>query len=307
MSSQLWQGSLGGNFSDCPNGTQWVWDVFSECAQDSRDIASVVLGLVSIVCFAASSFPQYYQACKTGIMDQALSIYFLLGWLGGDSLNLIGSFLADQLPLQVYTAIYYVLADLLMLSFYLYYKIKNQSRGFSAPINAIFAFAFVGTVSATSLLGRPASPVWESTLTFKGRTLLFATVDKSGWEPFTKKEIIGFSIGSLSSLLYLVSRVPQIYTNFRRKSTKGISYSLFALVMLGNALYGMSVLLKNPDPGQSEGNYVLHHVPWLIGSLGVLSLDVVISFQFLAYRKKSPRNLEEREALLDKQDESLES
>lgn len=44
---------------------------------------------------------QFYQACKTGIMDQALSIYFLLGWLGGDLLNLIGSFLADQLPLQV--------------------------------------------------------------------------------------------------------------------------------------------------------------------------------------------------------------
>lgn len=46
---------------------------------------------------------QFYQACKTGIMDRALSIYFLLGWLGGDLLNLIGSFLADQLPLQVLT------------------------------------------------------------------------------------------------------------------------------------------------------------------------------------------------------------
>lgn len=38
-------------------------------------------------------------------MDQALSIYFLLGWLGGDLLNLIGSFLADQLPLQVLTEV----------------------------------------------------------------------------------------------------------------------------------------------------------------------------------------------------------
>lgn len=34
-------------------------------------------------------------------MDQALSLWFLLGWIGGDSCNLIGSFLADQLPLQV--------------------------------------------------------------------------------------------------------------------------------------------------------------------------------------------------------------
>lgn len=48
--------------------------------------------------------------------------------------------------------------------------------------------------------------------------------------------------------------------------------------MLGNLLYGASVLLKNPEPGQSEGDYVLHHLPWLIGSLGVLSLDVVVSF-----------------------------
>lgn len=34
-------------------------------------------------------------------MDSALSVWFLLLWLGGDSCNLIGSFLADQLPLQV--------------------------------------------------------------------------------------------------------------------------------------------------------------------------------------------------------------
>lgn len=34
-------------------------------------------------------------------MDRAISIWFLLLWLGGDTCNLVGSFLADQLPLQV--------------------------------------------------------------------------------------------------------------------------------------------------------------------------------------------------------------
>lgn len=33
---------------------------------------------------------------------------------------------------------------------------------------------------------------------------------------FTSREIIGFSIGSVSSMLYLCSRLPQIYTNVRR-------------------------------------------------------------------------------------------
>ncbi|XP_061458164.1 lysosomal amino acid transporter 1 homolog isoform X2 [Rhineura floridana] len=265
------------------------------------------VGPVCELCGPVAS--QYYLACKTGIMDQALSVYFLLGWLGGDSLNLIGSFLADQLPLQVYTAIYYVLADLLMISFYLYYKIKNQNRSFSASINTIFVFLFVGTVSVTSFLGGPTSRLGDGTSAFKGRTLLSSAEDQpwSGWEPFTKREIVGFVVGSISSLLYLLSRVPQIYTNFKRKSTSGISYSLFALVMLGNTLYGVSVLLKNPDPGQAEGSYVIHHLPWLIGSLGVLSLDIVISFQFLAYRQRRLPPLEERDALLGKEDEPLDS
>lgn len=33
------------------------------------------------------------------------------------------------------------------------------------------------------------------------------------FQPFTRSEIIGFTIGSISSVLYLCSRVPQIYTN----------------------------------------------------------------------------------------------
>ncbi|KFU88226.1 PQ-loop repeat-containing protein 2, partial [Chaetura pelagica] len=271
-----------GNVSDCPNGSRWVMDLFNECAQDGWDITSVILGLVSIFCFAAASFPQFYQACKTGIMDRALSIYFLLGWLGGDLLNLIGSFLADQLPLQVYTAVYYVLADLLMLSLYCYYKVKNQAGGLSAPINAAFAFLSLGTVSTVSFLGRDAATAQDLVM-FKGRSLLSTHMDGLG-----SKEVVGFTIGSISSVLYLGSRLPQIYTNYKRKSTTGVSYSLFALVMLGNLLYGLSVLLKNPEAGQGEGALT----------------SAQISFQFLAYRGGRPSTHEERDALLGEQGDS---
>lgn len=65
---------------------------------------------------------------------------------------------------------------------------------------------------------------------------------------------------------------------FKRKSTEGVSYFLFALVILGNTTYGLSVLLKNPDDGQGERSYMIHHLPWLIGSLGTLSLDLMVSF-----------------------------
>ncbi|XP_072863865.1 lysosomal amino acid transporter 1 homolog isoform X5 [Chlorocebus sabaeus] len=257
-------------------------------------------------------------------MDQALSLWFLLGWIGGDSCNLIGSFLADQLPLQSYTAVYYVMADLVMLTLYFYYKFRKlpspwarsagtapapplcpalglelgkrgqvtqaasapafrrSRRQVSAPINSMLLF-LMGTACATPLLSA-AGPVAAPREGFRGRALLSV---EPGSKPFTRQEIIGFVIGSVSSVLYLLSRLPQIRTNFLRKSTQGISYSLFALVMLGNTLYGLSVLLKNPEEGQSEGSYLLHHLPWLVGSLGVLLLDTIISIQFLVYRRSA--------------------
>ncbi|XP_053705203.1 lysosomal amino acid transporter 1 homolog [Synchiropus splendidus] len=289
MSSSLqhfFGGTSDGNFTTlCPNGSRWVWDGLGECAVDGRDMASVYLGLFSILCFMVSSLPQYYSSCKTGNMDSALSIWFLLLWLGGDSCNLVGSFLADQLPLQTYTAVYYVLADLLMLAMYFYYKLRNQLNRRTTTLNVVGAICVLGV---TGTLTFPAlgshQEVYSSTL--RGRALLSI-------KPFTSKEIIGFSIGSISSLLYLSSRLPQMYTNFKRKSTEGVSYFLFALIIVGNTTYGLSVLLKNPEDGHSEQSYLVHHLPWLIGSLGTLTLDLIISIQFLAYRKPSHKGTDE--------------
>lgn len=303
MSDGVFKLGKDGNFSSlCPNGSVWVWDGLGECTQDARDMASVILGLLSIVCFMVSSLPQYYSSCKTGNMDSALSIWFLLLWLGGDSCNLVGSFLADQLPLQTYTAVYYVLADLLMLSLYLYYKLKNKgarSRD-GALLNTVSVLCVMGISS--SILGFSHLALDDQMATgFKGRALLAIEENNSSVQPFTTKEIVGFTIGSVSSVLYLCSRLPQIYTNFRRKSTEGVSFFLFALVILGNTTYGISVLLKNPDRGQGETSYIVHHLPWLVGSLGTLSLDLIISVQFMTYGKSSQHSAgidEEAAALL---------
>lgn len=277
------------NFTSlCPNGTKWVWDILKECADDARDMASIYLGLLSILCFMVSSFPQYYQSCKTGNMDSALSIWFLLLWLGGDSCNLVGSYLANQLPLQTYTAVYYVSADLLMLAMYVYYKSKNRRQDQRTLVHVVGMACVIGF--SGSLFSIPGVDTKQEVSLFRSRALLSVS-DNNLVQAFTTKEIIGFTIGSISSVLYLCSRLPQMYTNFKRKSTEGVSYFLFALVILGNTTYGLSVLLKNPDGGQGESSYMIHHLPWLIGSLGTLSLDIIISIQFFIYRKRPSQQL----------------
>ncbi|NXK51105.1 LAAT1 protein, partial [Chauna torquata] len=61
------------------------------------------------------------------------------------------------------------------------------------------------------------------------------------------------------------------------RSTEGTSYLLFALAMLGNCTYGLSLVLKMPATESSRALYFLHHLPWLIGSFGVLFLDIFVS------------------------------
>ncbi|XP_029974217.1 lysosomal amino acid transporter 1 homolog isoform X2 [Salarias fasciatus] len=227
-------------------------------------------------------------------MDSALSIWFLLLWLGGDSCNLVGSFLADQLPLQTYTAIYYVFADLLMLAMYTYYKIKNRVAESRRVLHVAGVACILSCTAGLIQLPWAGSQQEAFYPEFRSRSLLSVSEGSSA-KAFTPKEIIGFSIGSVSSVLYLCSRLPQMYTNFKRKSTEGVSYFLFALVILGNTTYGLSVLLKNPDQGQAESSYLVHHLPWLIGSLGTLTLDLIISVQFIIYRKSPAEQVDSDE------------
>ncbi|CAI9596157.1 unnamed protein product, partial [Staurois parvus] len=98
-------------------------------------------------------------------------------------------------------------------------------------------------------------------------------------------EMSGFICGYVSSVFYLGSRFPQLYKNFQRKSTEGTSYMLFVLAMLGNFTYGLSLVLKLPAVRHNKNQYVIHHLPWLIGSFGVLVLDFFMTAQFIVYRK----------------------
>ncbi|OCT71078.1 hypothetical protein XELAEV_18037987mg [Xenopus laevis] len=188
-----------------------------------------------------------------------------------------------------YTSAYYIFADLIMLCFYFYFKCRNQSPSMYAPINAVCGLAFLGSVATFSLLQEAGPMPMNSAEAFHSRHLL----STNGEEEYSVKNKIGFACGLLSTLSYLLSRLPQIYTNFKRKSTEGLAPTLFLLVILGNLTYGASLLLKNPDSGQSEGSYVVRHLPWLTGSLGAVFLDLIILGQFFNYRGRLNDPLEQ--------------
>lgn len=114
----------------------------------------------------------------------------------------------------------------------------------------------------------------------------------------TNLEIAGTIISWTSTVLYLGSRLPQLFKNWRRKSTAGLSPHLFIAAFCGNLFYS-SALFTNPCAWQDFGAYggggwvgkdgsnrsewVLAALPFFLGAFGVLGMDACVGIQFLLY------------------------
>ncbi|XP_037632363.1 lysosomal amino acid transporter 1 homolog [Sebastes umbrosus] len=258
----------------CVNGTPWILYLLEECVDNVWEYCSVVIGLISMFCFLLSTLPQVYEAYRNGKVEEAMSFGFLFFLFSGDLTSFAGCYLTSQLPIQMVTVVFYIFTDLILISQFLYYKIKNSSSR-KSPVLKWLCFMWCGAATLV-LLALPKLIVDNS-----------ATLDTQS--PTTSKsvEITGYICGYLASIFYLSSRFPQLYKNFQRQSTEGTSYLLFALAMMGNGTYGLSVIVVLPALKGSKQTFIIKHLAWLIGSLGVLILDFFVTAQFIMYRKNN--------------------
>jgi hypothetical protein len=117
---------------------------------------------------------------------------------------------------------------------------------------------------------------------------------------FTPRDLGGL-LSWLSTILYLTSRLPQLFLNFRRRSTSGLAISLFIAAFFGNLFYSVSLLLNPlghsdyPPYGGSgiagpDGNNCIdwwaRTLPFFLGAAGVLSLDGAVAWQFVMWGER---------------------
>lgn len=93
----------------------------------------------------------------------------------------------------------------------------------------------------------------------------------------------------ISNLVFVISRLPQMYEAWLTKSVAGISAMMYITLIIGNVFSGSSILIKNiidQDPlwkmlaGSSAAIF--------IGTFGPVSLDIVYLYQMWLYRRKHP-------------------
>ncbi|EXJ65977.1 uncharacterized protein A1O5_10953 [Cladophialophora psammophila CBS 110553] len=127
----------------------------------------------------------------------------------------------------------------------------------------------------------------------------------------TPLEITGTILSWCSTFLYLGSRLPQLYKNWRRQSTAGLSPLLFIAAFCGNFFYSAS-LITNPNAWSdyepyghhgwvdADGNqrwaWVARAAPFFLGAAGVLMMDALMGVQFIMYGEREDRIVKVRDS-----------
>ncbi len=85
------------------------------------EAVSGICGSVSIACWVVVFSPQIIENFRRGSAD-GLSLQFLIIWLAGDVFNILGAVLQGVLPTMIILAVYYTLADIVLLGQCFYYR-----------------------------------------------------------------------------------------------------------------------------------------------------------------------------------------
>jgi len=230
---------------------------------------------------------------------------------------MIGAWIEGLLPTMIILAGYYCLCDIALIWQYYYYRKYHDyfhpPAARPASINANPAATestplLNGNTAATATIReKPRSPTLGEEIGKCFAGLAFTTIagiaswyitailgwpDQSSLTALSEKgwRWDGQIAGWASALLYLSSRIPQIFKN-RETKCEGLSLALFVFAVVGNVTYVASILIKD-----ISRDYVIENLSWLIGSSGTVFLDFVVLGQFIVYREERERLVREREA-----------
>jgi uncharacterized protein with PQ loop repeat len=153
---------------------------------------------------------------------------------------------------------------------------SNATLSLTLPVHVI---ATLGMLAVSCMAGPTGSTM----------TLLDVGIASAGGaappaadlEPWVRWVAMGCGYGS--ALLYIGSRVPQIYKNYQAKSCEGLSIWLFFFAVLGNSLYVLSAYFDYLD--NEDAQKLVNNIPYLLGSGGTLLFDFTIFSQFFWYHR----------------------
>ena len=215
-------------------------------SSESAELLSFAFSIISVFFYSIVYIPQFYSIYKNK-SSKGVSIWMILTFCLADGLSLVGTILLGLTFSLVVMGWYHCIVGISMLLAVFFYK-RNRSI-----YEYTFVFGFVFTAVITYVLVQ----VFLSSTTY---------------------EIPGSIVGWFSTSMYIIGRLPQIYLNYKRKSTEGLSILMFLFSILGNVFYLVCILTFSVEP-----EYIFYNMPWIILVVVTVSLDFFVMYQWKLY------------------------
>lgn len=288
-----------------------------------RVVLSGISSSTSLACWIVILLPQLIEQWKLK-SSEGISAGFIAIWFLGDVSNLIGSLWAGLLPGVILLALWFCVADGLLISSYLYYRPGTFGTGGIGGAHKHRSSSVASDPTQPLLDRRNSASRRKSSLRPRRDSLtsiviapqssgtvltqyvlpllfvfaagvagfLFSSKEENTPEPIKDEVGLGPQIlGYFSAILYLGARLPQIYQNHQKRSVYGLSLLFFIFSMMANITYSGGILFYRTD-----AKYIKMYLPWLIGSLGTIFEDLIILLQFYLY---GGENKEDESAILE--------
>lgn len=219
---------------------------------------SLVFTVLNMSLWTGIMFPQIHKNYKLK-SSAAISYLLVFFWFVGSILSIVSAYLKNSSRSIVYIGIHHLVMNFIIMAQLLYYRIKKRTY-------ITYNEGIVTSVSVVFLI------------------TLFAI---SGLTYDINDKILPEIIAWLSLFVYTVSRIPQIYLNWRRKSVHGLSYISFICIALTNICFAASILAHVLDKKLST--VVSKNLQWIIGVVLTCVSDVAILYQFRVYKHSRSR------------------
>ncbi|KTW31191.1 uncharacterized protein T551_01264 [Pneumocystis jirovecii RU7] len=254
---------------------------------------SGIFGSISLASWIITVYPQLIENYRRKSGD-SISLPFLFLWLVGDIFGLIGyvkNCVGEVLNGrkismgEAYT--YYYCYPVLYYKHRYHLRNNVQEKVFkgTTPLQVflsmliVIVFGVLGWI-ITVAIGGVKKPDTQTP-----NSVGFLVFGYIGAFLYCKLLIGNHMYLFLTDWYIVFARIPQIKKNFESKSTEGLSLLFFVFTLLGNITYAISILLIDVSR-----KYIMMNLPWLLGSLGTLSMDILIFFQFMIYKRKENGN-----------------
>lgn len=234
---------------------------------DFIEFLSFSFGFFCIFLWSIVLVPQFITTYKTK-SSNAISFSMIMLIFIGDSFSTISASKIATNPIIFYTGIFYIVFDIIFILQWLYYNYKSYNS--YEHLNNSF-WQNYPWIQNTQL--KYNEFYFKITVFLFLFCLLFIS-------PFFINNTIAILFSWLSVISYFSSRIPQIFLNYKRQSTNGLSIYTFILIFFANICFFCSIIIKS----NFDDSYLFQHAPWLIGCIISTFFDFTIFYQFIIYR-----------------------